>query len=85
MDYATALKEGLPIGSGAVEGGASSGDPSPLEVAWSMVEGGDSDPHAGVKVLAGQSQMGTVLALIPTSFSHTPGVRTIAKSERYSK
>ena len=50
---------------------ASSGDSTTVEVAWSMVEGGDSDPHAGIKVLAGQSQMGTVLALIPTSFSHT--------------
>ena len=46
-------------------------NPSPFEVARSMVEGGDRQPHAGPENLAGQRPVGSLLALTPTGFSHT--------------
>ena len=36
-----------------------------------MVEGGDGEPYAGLEVPASQQPVGSLLELIPTTFSHT--------------
>ena len=64
-------KEGLPLGSGAVEGGHRHVIQDQVEVAWGLVEGGDAKPHAGLENPAVQRPMGSLLDLTPTAFSHT--------------
>ena len=51
---------------------ASLGDSRPVEIAGNMVEGGDGEPHAGLKVPAGQRPVGSLLELIPTTSKPIP-------------
>ena len=72
MDYGAARREGLPIGSGAVEGGHRYVIQDRLKLPGAWWKEDTVNPHAGLENPAGQRPVGTLLELIPTGFCHTP-------------
>ena len=73
MDYAAAGAEGLPIGSGMVEGGRRAVIQARLKLprAWWKEETVNPMPALRTLRANGQRPTASLLALTPTSFSHT--------------
>ena len=71
MDYAAARREGLPIGSGAVEGGHRSVIQDRLKLPGTWWKEETVNPMLALRSLRANKSVGSLLELIPTASSHT--------------
>ena len=82
LDYAAACQEGLPIGSGMVERGHRTVIQARLKLPGAWWKEETVDPMLALRTLRGQRPVGSLLALTPTGFSHTPGCHRVQQSTR---